>query len=445
MTHYYEDSESFIPQKIRLAEGDILHLSQSVFLVKGLIGNGGFGSVFKVEDQLTKCYFAFKILYLDLALPGDYIMLKSRLLQEYKIGSLASEFLIESHGVGIIEGNPFLLMEYAPNGNLLDNFANLSNERKVIKAVEEIGEGLKHLHERGYVHRDIKPENVLLGIDGRYKISDFGIAANLDNRLTRKDWLGNVMNNEIFASPLYSPPEQLNKGSYYKSTKPAMDIYSFGMLIHMLITGGKDPFGGEDLFNKSPSDFLKVKMSFRSIDLNMVFSEFSGEWGRIINRCLQPNPVHRYRDVDELMQEIRKYINLPEAVSESSLTLVDANGNLLRNIPLNINEFSSKEVIRIGRNNARFDENDINISIEKADVSQISKRHLTLFRTVSGWIIKDGQEVELQSGKFWRNSLNGTLINGKKLEQDVTYVLSDGDCLVIGPIKLLYKHNIISS
>lgn len=443
MIHYYEDSENSIPQKIRLAEGDILHLSQSIFLVKGLIGNGGFGSVFKVEDQLTKCYFAFKILYLDIALPGDHLMLKSRLLQEYKIGSLASEFLIKSHGVGTIEGNPFLLMEYAPFGNLLDNFSNLSSDREVIKAVEEIGKGLKHLHERGYVHRDVKPENVLLGSDGRYKISDFGIAANLDKRLTRKDWLGNVMNNEIFASPLYSPPEQLNRGSYYKSTKPAMDIYSFGMLIYMLITEGKDPFGGEDLFNKSPSEFLKVKMSFRSIDLNLDSSKFSSEWKRILNRCLQPDPVQRYADVDELINEIYKYIKLPEVVVEASFTLVDANGNLLTNIPLDRNGLSSKEIIRIGRNNARFEENDINISIEKADVSQISKRHLTLFRTESGWMIKDGQEVELQGGKFWRNSLNGTLINGKKLELDETYVLLDGDCLMIGPIKLLYNHNII--
>lgn len=69
----------------------------------------------------------------------------------------------------------------------------------------------------------------------------------------------------MFGSPLYSSPEQLNKDSYYKYTRPTMDIYSLGVLLYFILTKGGDPFGGEELYKESEQTYLENKHNFSGV------------------------------------------------------------------------------------------------------------------------------------------------------------------------------------
>lgn len=120
-----------------------------------------------------------------------------------------------------------------------------------LQIAQDIGRGLEALHARGIVHRDLKPHNVLLSDTGRAKLSDMGLSKRLVPEQTSFETLGTSG-----GSPGWQAPEQLalraasfsQKGSASvngPSTRQtaAVDVFSFGLLIHYCLTGGRHPYG----------------------------------------------------------------------------------------------------------------------------------------------------------------------------------------------------------
>ncbi|MCH7703271.1 MAG: serine/threonine protein kinase, partial [Planctomycetes bacterium] len=89
--------------------------------------------------------------------------------------------------------------------------------RYLASLMADVADGLSHAHEHGVIHRDIKPQNLLLGSDGRLRITDFGLA-----QLT--DQPGLTVTGEIMGTPAYLPPEQVRGGA--RRVDHRADIYS---------------------------------------------------------------------------------------------------------------------------------------------------------------------------------------------------------------------------
>jgi len=138
------------------------------------------------------------------------------------------EHIVRAYYIHLIDGRPLLFLEYVKGQDLrqLITTAPISTDLACGIAFQ-ICQGMCHVHESGKIlHRDLKPANVLVGEDGTVKITDFGLAVSLEAVLH-----GNEPRYTAGES-IYMAPEQRNG-----SVSVASEIYSFGVILHELLTG----------------------------------------------------------------------------------------------------------------------------------------------------------------------------------------------------------------
>ena len=154
--------------------------------------------------------------------------------------------------------------------------------------------GIEHAHDRGIIHRDIKPQNILLDTNGRVKITDFGIAKALsETRMTET--------NQVIGSVQYISPEQA-KG---QNTDERTDIYSFGVMLFELLTG-RLPYEAETAVSvalKHISEPFPNISEYRDIPVGLK---------NIIMKCIEKEPVNRYRHADDVLSALVYYKDISE-------------------------------------------------------------------------------------------------------------------------------------
>src|ERR1700746_1415455 len=105
--------------------------------------------------------------------------------------------------------------------------------RESAKLVEALARAMQLAHSRNVVHRDLKPANVLMTTDGAPKITDFGLARQLDSDS------GETQAGAIMGTPSYMAPEQASGRA--NEAGPAADVYALGAILYDCLTG-RPPF-----------------------------------------------------------------------------------------------------------------------------------------------------------------------------------------------------------
>ncbi|GAU64978.1 serine/threonine-protein kinase [Streptomyces sp. NBRC 110611] len=180
------------------------------------------------------------------------------------------------------EGSLDALLRRSPAGPLAAGPALLT----------QVCEGLAQIHRAGWVHGDLKPANVLLMPDGSVRLGDFNLAAEMD---------GTHAYAPVFATPDYTPPELLwsEISEQGRQIRPTADIWAFGVLAHLLLTGALPLPGGTPAARREA--LLRVA---RGQDELRLSPELPESWREIVTDCLAP--THAARSVHDTASLLRR-------------------------------------------------------------------------------------------------------------------------------------------
>jgi serine/threonine protein kinase len=207
-------------------------LPKEEFEVLGEIGRGATGRVYAARQKLLDRMIALKVLRTDLGDETDEG--QKRFLREARVCcKIDSPFVVQVHDVRIVYGRVYLIMELVNGPSAKDRLAcGWLPIPEVVKLGLDVAKALQAAHAANVVHRDIKPANILCVPDGPAKLSDFGIAKELDSMESL------TSTGEGLGTLAYVSPEQATEA---KSVTPRTDIYGLGATLYHLVAG-RPPF-----------------------------------------------------------------------------------------------------------------------------------------------------------------------------------------------------------
>lgn len=206
------------------------------FKLKKLIGRGAFAEVWLADDNYSNIEVALKI-FVPKQDISDY---GARLLaSEFAVvANLSHENLLRPIYYDNCDGKPYLVLPYCERGSCVKMMGKLS-EYEAWNLLKDVASGLAYLHShkpKPIIHQDVKPDNILIGSNGQYMLSDFGVS---DQTLMSAK-KGNEDQPAMEAGiSSYRGPEFYSKD---KVSLKASDIYSLGATMYELLTG-ELPFG----------------------------------------------------------------------------------------------------------------------------------------------------------------------------------------------------------
>jgi len=196
------------------------------------VGRGGMASVYRGYHPALDRFVAIKVLPDFFADDPDY---RERFQQEARsVARLKHPNILEIFDYGYDGGTAYLVLELVEGGTLADRLGKPMDLRDVVELLEPLAGALDHAHAHGILHRDIKPSNILLRLDGKPVLADFGLAK-MAGSMQRLTGSGTVM-----GTPEYMSPEQAAD----EFVGPASDLYSFAVVAYEMLTG-RVPFQGD--------------------------------------------------------------------------------------------------------------------------------------------------------------------------------------------------------
>jgi serine/threonine protein kinase len=404
------------------------------FIIEGILGEGSFGKVFRIRDNDGQI-LALKLLKLWEVPPEVRHPLTQRFDMEFQTGQIDSDYLVRSLSYGSVKGNPYIVMEFCPGGDL--NTFTGKTTAQYSKVGFEILSGLKALHSCGKVHRDLKPENVLFKSCGIAALTDFGISGDRNKRMTERNIFGKPQ--QIFGTYAYMPPEQVNRIRGEATVLPTTDVFSFGVLLFQLLTGLL-PFGQLENHNDLVKYQMNAKKGLWNKQLLCNISD-GQKWKPLIEGCLIPDFKHRLQSVGEA------FCLLPYSPPISNTPFKKEN-NCWINQTCSLRVMQGEEFGQVYKLTEMYksgcnlftmgrEENNV-LVIREEQSSYMSRYHCTIETDGIHWFIRDGQWKSNED--FWSLSTNGTFVNSTKVSQQ-GLTLNVGDIISIGDVKLRVESN----
>jgi eukaryotic-like serine/threonine-protein kinase len=266
------------------------------YRVDRLIGEGGFGQVWRATREEDGRLVAIKILHLELIRSNDALTRFERELRA--IERLQHRNVVRALDEGTLDdGRPYLVLEYIEGPSLRDVIHERGSlpPNEMLAILEPLCEALAEAHELGLVHRDVKASNVILGHDTqgpRPVLLDFGLVKLLD-----AEGPGLTSSRSMLGTPAAMAPEQM-KG---QPVTARTDVYAVALLAYHMLTGAP-AFGGTPGVVQS---YLQVHgprpRPSAKVDIDPAIDE-------PIIRALAPDPTQRYSTPVELLEALKAII-----------------------------------------------------------------------------------------------------------------------------------------
>ncbi len=256
------------------------------YRVLGRLGVGGMATVYLAEDSSLGRKVALKVMAERYSEDGEFV---ERFRREAQAAArLNHPNIIAVYDRGEADGRPYIAMEYLQGRTLkqvIQAEGPLPPERAIAIAMQVLA-GLRYAHEHGVVHRDVKPHNVLVGDDGRIKVTDFGIAHAGDPQMTE---VGSIV-----GTAQYLSPEQARG----RGVGPQTDIYSLGVVLYEMLAG-RVPFEGD-----SSVAIAMQHVSDPPPPLRALAPDVPESLALVVAHAMLKDPAQRYGSADEFAADL---------------------------------------------------------------------------------------------------------------------------------------------
>ncbi|KQO04522.1 Stk1 family PASTA domain-containing Ser/Thr kinase [Paenibacillus sp. Leaf72] len=271
------------------------------------IGGGGMALVYKAHDVLLNRNVAVKVLRQQFVHDEEFIRRFRREAQS--AAALSHPNVVSIYDVGQEEDTHYIVMEYIEGSNLNEIIverAPLQADESVRIAIQ-ICDALGHAHQNHIIHRDIKPHNILIGKNGRVKVTDFGIARAVTSSTITQT--GSVLGSVHYFSPEHA------KGV---STGEKSDLYSLGIVLYQMLTGNL-PFLGE-----SPISVALKHLQDTFEEPRVVNPHIPQSVENVILRAMRKNPGERYHSAQEMLNDLETCL-APNRRNEEKVSFAHVN------------------------------------------------------------------------------------------------------------------------
>ena len=251
-------------------------ISLKNFKIMGILGVGGFSTVYKVRHIMTDKVYAMKVMN------KNYIIFKKYLhyvVSEFEIMKDLSgfPFVLDLHYCFQSANYLYMIIDYCPNGDF-NNLAKINNLKLFFA---EVILAFEHIHKHNTVYRDLKPENIILDETGHIKVCDFNLAKNGITKGKRAL--------SFCGSPMYLSPDMLSG----KGVDQRCDIYGIGLIMYELVSGFP-------AFNADDIDTLYKDIRLNKINFDM--PGITGDIKDLLQKILVEDPEKRIS-----LEEMKKH------------------------------------------------------------------------------------------------------------------------------------------
>jgi len=273
------------------------------YLVKGVLGRGGMGVVYKAQDDQTDRIVAIKMLHAHKVADSEALKRFNR--EARTVAQVNHHHIVTLFDFGMSKlGQPFLVMEYIEGRSLKDELeANgaLPFDRATI-IFDQILDALEFAHSHDVVHRDLKPENIILSKHGEaddwVKIVDFGLSKLKETDCFAEDVYQITKAGDVCGSPPYMSPEQCLSNAVVDTRS---DVYSMGILVYESLSG-ELPYKA-----KSAIEMMDCHLYGTPIPFCDAAPDLKGcnETTYVITRSLNKEPENRFASCTAFAKELR--------------------------------------------------------------------------------------------------------------------------------------------
>lgn len=289
MGHMVEYAEQMIGSRYRLHES---------------LGQGGMGTVYRATDRLTGQVVALKRVpkptsALHISKHSTYTNLQVSLANEFQaLASLRHPNIIPVLDYGFADSKPYFTMRFIPNARSVTQVGAGLDHHGKLDLLLQLLRALSYLHRRGIIHRDLKPENALVDEDGQLMVLDFGLAQERPEMNPTTDRVSGTLG--------YIAPEVLQG----IAPSPASDLYAVGLIAYELFAG-HHPYDMES-HTALLQDILTNTPDLSALDVDTPLAE-------LIQRLLMKNPLDRYQDAAEIIDQLQSHANLPQITDDEAV------------------------------------------------------------------------------------------------------------------------------